>query len=53
MEYCSAVRRDEILPFVVVWMDLENITVRNKSGGKIQEPSDFTHNVGYKTRSNK
>ena len=26
---------------------------RNKFDGKIQEPSDFTHNVGYKTESNK
>ena len=25
MEYYSAVRKDEILPFVTTWMDLENI----------------------------
>ena len=25
MEYYSAIRRDEILPFVITWMDLEII----------------------------
>ena len=25
MEYYSAIRKDEILPFVTTWMDLENI----------------------------
>ena len=25
MEYYSAIRKDEILPFVTIWMDLENI----------------------------
>ena len=25
MEYYSAIRKDEILPFAIAWMDLENI----------------------------
>lgn len=25
MEYNSAIKKDEILPFAVMWMDLENI----------------------------
>ena len=25
MEYCSAIRRDEILPFATTWMDLKII----------------------------
>ena len=24
MEYCSAIKKNEILPFVEMWMDLEN-----------------------------
>ena len=25
MEYCSALRKDEILPFATIWIDLENM----------------------------
>ena len=25
MEYYSAIKRNEILPFIAIWMDLENI----------------------------
>ena len=27
MEYYSAIRKDEVLPFVTTWTDLENITL--------------------------
>ena len=30
-EYCSAIRKDEILPFVTTWMDLENIMLNEMS----------------------
>ena len=28
MEYCSAIRKDDIPPFATTWMDLENIIIR-------------------------
>ena len=31
MEYYSAMRKDEILPFVTTWMGLENILLREIS----------------------
>ena len=31
MEYNSAIRRDEILPFVTTWMDLEIIMLSKRS----------------------
>ena len=32
MEYYSSLKKNEILPFVVMWMDLENIVLsENKS----------------------
>ena len=27
MDYCSAIRKDEILPFAITWMDLKGITL--------------------------
>ena len=34
MEYYSAVRKKEILPFVTTWMDLEGIMLREVSQRK-------------------
>ena len=34
MEYYSAERKKEILPFVTTWMDLEGITLREVSQRK-------------------
>ena len=31
MEYYSVIKKKRILPFVMVWMDLENIRLRGKS----------------------
>ena len=31
MEYCSAIKKNEILPFVTMWMDLEGIMVSKVS----------------------
>ena len=27
VEYCSAIKKDEIMPFAVTWMDLETIAL--------------------------
>ena len=41
-EYCSATRKDEILPFTTTWMDLETIMISEISQTESQEPYDFT-----------
>jgi len=44
MEYCSAIKRNEILPFPTTWMDLQGIMLSEIS--KIEEkqiPYDFTY----------
>ena len=38
-EYCSTIKRKEIMPFAATWMDLEIITV--------SEPKDKYHMVTY------
>ena len=44
MEYCSAMRKVEILPLTTTWKDLENIMLSEiKSYGKSQEPYHLTH----------
>ena len=50
--YCSATRKDEILPFVTTWRDLESHHAKwNKSDGKGQEPYDFTGKCVSKQKS--
>ena len=49
MEYYSAIKKNEILPFATTWMKLEGIML-----SKIRErqiPHEFTHmrNLRYKT----
>ena len=41
MQYCGAMKNKKILPFVTVWMDLENIT--HKPIRESQIPYDFPH----------
>ena len=31
MEYCPAIKKNEILPFGAMWMDLENLMLREIS----------------------
>ena len=40
MEYSSAIKKNEILPFATTWMELENIML---SEIERQIPYDFTH----------
>ena len=42
MEYYSAVKKNEILPFTAMWMDLEMI-ILSQSDRKGQIPHDTTH----------
>ena len=37
MEYYSAIRKDEILPFATTWMDLENIMLSKLSWMEIDK----------------
>ena len=47
MEYYLAVKqkkkKKETLPFVMAWMDLENIMLSEISQSERQVPYDFTH----------
>ena len=52
MEYYSAIRRDEILPFVTTWIDFEIIILNEISQTEVVEPT-YQLYVGYKPKSNK
>ena len=45
MEYYSAIKKNETLPFATTWMDLEGIMLSeiNKSDREKQIPYDFTY----------
>ena len=43
MEYYSAIKNNKILPFVTVWMDLENIVLSETSQSENDKYNDFTH----------
>ena len=43
MEYYLAMRKNEIWPFVATWMELESVTLWNKSGRERQITYIFTH----------
>ena len=36
MEYCWAIKKDKILPFVTAWMELENIILSDISPYEIE-----------------
>ena len=42
MDFYSAIRKNEMLPFATTWMDLEHITLSTMSVRKSQEPYNFT-----------
>ena len=43
MEYYSAIKKNEIMPFAVIWMDLEIIILSEVS----QTEKDEYHNITY------
>ena len=43
MEYYSAIRKDEILPFATMWMDLENIMLSKINQMEKQSRSTWFH----------
>ena len=42
MEYHSAIKKNEVLPFATTWMDLEGIMLRDIRASK-KDKYDFTH----------
>ena len=43
MEYYSAIRKNDILPFATMWMELEGIMLSEISQSERQISFDFTH----------
>ena len=43
MEYCLAIKKNEILPFATSWMDLEHFMLSEISQTERQIPYDFTY----------
>ena len=43
MEYYSAIRKKEILPFATTWMELEGIMLSEISQSEKEKSYDFTH----------
>ena len=50
MEYYSAIKKNEILSFVMRWLELDGIMLRKVSRGQNQIPHDFTH-VEFKNKT--
>ena len=53
MEYYSAIKRNKIMPFAAMWMQLEILILSEvKSGRERQIPHEITHmwNLNYGTR---
>ena len=54
MEYYTAERKKELLPFATTWMELESIMLKqNKPGGERQIPYDLTFNRNLINETNK
>ena len=58
MEYYSAIKKNEILPFTTTWMQLESImlsdnnSVRERQVRERQIPYDFTHMWNLRNKTN-
>ena len=53
LEYCSAIRKSEIMPFAVTSMDLEIIILSEVSQTERQIPYDITYMWNLKYDTNK
>ena len=47
MEYYSAMRKNEILPFAAMWMELEGIMLSEKSQAEKDRYHMFSHIRGF------
>ena len=51
--YYSAIKKNEIIPFVTTWMDLEGIMLSEISqNGERKIPYDFTHVWNLRNKTN-
>ena len=53
MEYCSAIRKDEILPFGTGWVDPENIMLSEITQSEKAKNQRFHSYVGHKTETHR
>ena len=53
MEYYLVIKKNEVLPFVTAWMDLEYNAKRNKSDRERQIPYDFMYMWNLNSKINK
>ena len=53
MEYCSAIRKDDIPPFATPWMDLENITLSEISQSEMAKNHMISLTWGHKTETHR
>ena len=49
MEYYSAIKKNQIMPFVATWMDLETITLSEVSQNPISYEITYVWNLKYDT----
>ena len=51
MDYSSAIKKNKIMPFAAIWMDLENVILSEVNQKKGQTPCDSTYmwNLKYGT----
>ena len=53
MEYYSAIKKNEILPFIATWIELKKIMLSEIcQSEKRQTPQDFTHMWNLRNKTN-
>ena len=52
-EYCSAIKKNEILPFAMTWMELEYIMPSEVSQSEKDKYHDFTHMWNLRNKTDK